>query len=57
VAELGQTINNIHAELAPMEDRQGDFRLDAFALSTHESFEGIPVFDHGQPYSPFPNGK
>jgi hypothetical protein len=57
VAELGHTINNIQAELAPMENGQGDFRLDVFALSTHESFKGIPVFDHGHSYGPSADGQ
>jgi hypothetical protein len=50
LGELGKTINAIQAELAKMKNQQGKFKLDAFALSTHESFEGLPVFDHGLIY-------
>jgi hypothetical protein len=50
LGELGRTINAIHAELATMQNQQGEFKLDAFALSTHESFEGLPVFDYGLVY-------
>jgi hypothetical protein len=47
LAELVRTINALHAELAPMQDKNGNFKLDAFALKLNESFEGLPVFDHG----------
>jgi hypothetical protein len=50
LAELGSTIDAIQAELATMKNQQGDFKLDAFALSTHEWFQGLPVFDHGLVY-------
>jgi hypothetical protein len=50
LGELGKTINSIHAELATMQNQQGEFKLDAFALSTHDSFGGLPVFDHGLIY-------
>ena len=38
-------------ELATMQDEQGEFRLDAFALRLPETFEGLPVFDFGYPLS------
>ena len=47
LAELVHTINALHAELAPMQDKNGNFKVDVFALKSNESFEGLPVFDHG----------
>ena len=37
----------ISAELAPMQDASGEFKVDAFALKCDESFEGLPVYDYG----------
>jgi hypothetical protein len=47
LAELVRTINALHAELAPLQDKNGNFKVDAFALKVNESVEGLPVFDHG----------
>jgi len=47
LGEFGRNINAIQAELASMQDAQGNFKLDAFALRVNETFEGVPVFDHG----------
>ncbi len=49
MAQLANALNEIRAELAPMQDRNGDFKLDAFALSLQQSYEGLPVFDYGNP--------
>jgi hypothetical protein len=49
LAELDHRITAIHQELAPLEDKQGDFKLDAFALRVHETYDGLAVFDHGLP--------
>jgi hypothetical protein len=49
LAELGNTINMLQAELVPMQDKNGNFKLDAFVLKTNETFEALPVFDHGHP--------
>jgi hypothetical protein len=47
LGELNRNINAIHDELASMEDEHGNFRLDAFALKVNETYQGMPVFDHG----------
>jgi len=44
---LDQNVRGIRGELAPMQDDGGGFKLDAFALRPSETFEGLPVFDHG----------
>jgi hypothetical protein len=48
-AELGHAIYTINVEMGTMRDKKGNFKLDAFALRLNESFEGLPVFDHGYP--------
>jgi hypothetical protein len=47
LGEFGRNINAIQAELASMQDANGNFKLDAFAPRINETFEGLPVFDHG----------
>ncbi len=47
LGEVGRSVNAVRAELGSMQDAQGNFRVDAFALKLNESFEGLPVFDHG----------
>jgi hypothetical protein len=52
-ALLSETDNNINwmrEELASMQDKDGHFKLDAFALKLNETYEGLPAFDHGSPY-------
>jgi len=44
---LDRNMNALHNQLASMQDEQGNFKLDAFALRLNETYEGIPVFDHG----------
>ena len=46
---LDQEIQSLREELAPMQDAEGNFRLDAFALRLNERYQGLPVFDHGYP--------
>jgi hypothetical protein len=46
---LDQEIQGLREELAPMQDEEGDFRLDAFALRLSERYQGLLVFDHGYP--------
>jgi hypothetical protein len=46
---LDQEIQGLREELAPMQDAEGNFRLDAFALRLNERYQGLPVFDHGYP--------
>jgi hypothetical protein len=52
LGELNQKVDAIRTELASMQDDQGNFRLDVFALKLKESFEGLPVVDYGlsQPF-------
>lgn len=52
LAELDRNIRATRDELAPMQDEHGNFKLDAFALHVNESYQGLPVFDHGlvQPF-------
>jgi hypothetical protein len=49
LAKLTKTFDALRSEVGPMQDAQGDFVVDAFALNLHQTFEGLPVFDHGQP--------
>jgi hypothetical protein len=46
---LDQEIQGLREELAPMQDEQGNFKLDAFALRLSETYQGLPMFDHGYP--------
>ncbi len=46
---LEADIEWIRQELATMQDRDGKFELDAFALELKETYEGTAVFDHGCP--------
>jgi hypothetical protein len=47
--ELDLRIGSTRNELGPLQDEQGQFRVDAFALRSNESFQGMPVFDYGVP--------
>jgi hypothetical protein len=51
LAELDQKITSLHAQLAAMQDANGNFRLDAFALKLNQAFDGLPVYDHGAVYT------
>jgi len=47
LGELNQKVDAIRTELAAMQDEEGNFRLDVFALKLKESFDGLPVLDYG----------
>ena len=49
--DLHKRVNALRAQVEPMQDQNGSFKVDAFALDQHKSFEGLPVFDYGQPQS------
>jgi hypothetical protein len=52
LAELDRQIHAVQAELAPLRDENGEFKVDVFALQSNELYQGLPVFDHGhaQPF-------
>ncbi len=52
LGEINENINAITGELASLQDENGSFKVDAFALRRNEFYEGLPVFDHGsaQPF-------
>jgi hypothetical protein len=49
MAELIKLVDALRIEVAPMQDETGNFRVDVFALNLHQSFDGLPAFDYGQP--------
>lgn len=49
LGKLTKASDALRAEIGSMQDGKGDFIVDAFALNLHQTFEGLPVFDHGQP--------
>ncbi len=52
LGELNQKVDAIRTELTSMQDEQGNFKLDVFALKLNETFERLPVLDYGlaQPF-------
>jgi hypothetical protein len=52
LAELDRNIHATQAELAPLQDEHGEFKVDVFALHTNEQYQGLPVFNYGlaQPF-------
>ena len=49
LSEVDRNISLVTRELAPLQDKQGNFQVDAFALGMNETVEGLPVFDYGSP--------
>jgi len=45
--EVARNIASTRHQLVYLQDEQGNFTLDAFALRLNERYEGLPVFDHG----------
>ncbi len=44
---IRQRMADIDSELAPLRETSGEFKVDVFAMKCDESFEGVPVYDHG----------
>ncbi len=47
LGDLKKTVSRMREEMHAMQDEQGNFKVDAFALRVNEWQQGLPVFDHG----------
>lgn len=47
MTDLYNKLQAVRDELATMQDADGQFQLDAFALRLNEIYDGLPVYDHG----------
>lgn len=51
LAQIDHKITSLHEELAPMQDANGNFKVDAFALNLQQIYNALPVYDHGAVYN------